>query len=138
MFFTQKAYLNSKGGPAILNLTHDVKRALTDAKAKKGLVLVLSSQGTVGVKLIENDPALQKEVLDEIFKQFEKPNASDPKRKSLTGANCFHKMAASIGLSLTVAFDSGRLLTSAFHEIVGFDFESKPGRREFVITILGE
>ena len=138
MFFTQKAYLNAKGGPAIFNITHDVKRALADSKAKKGLVMILSTQGTAGVKLIENDPALQKEMLDEVFKQFEKTGAEDPKRKSLTGANCFHKMAASVGLSLTVAFDGGRLLTSAFHDIVGFDFEPKPGRREFVITILGE
>jgi thiamine phosphate synthase YjbQ (UPF0047 family) len=138
VFYTHKAYLNAKGGPATLNLTHDVKRAIVDAKVKKGLILVLSTQGTAAVKLIENDAALQKEFLDHILKQFETGEAGDPKRRSHTGANCFHQMAASIGLTLSLAFDNGRLLTSAFHEIVAFDFEPKPGRREFLITILGE
>lgn len=138
MFYTQKAYLNSKGGPAVLGLTHDVKRAITDAKVKKGHIQVLSMQGTSGLVLIENDPGLQKELLDDLSKQFEKPGALDPKRKSHTGANCFHKMAASAGLTLSLTFDNGQLLTSPFHEIVVLDFEPKPGRREFLITILGE
>lgn len=133
-----KAYLNAKGGPAVFNLSHDVKRCLSDAKAKSGQIHVLSTLGTTGVALMENDAELQKEYLAFVQKQFEGASQNKVTRRSRTGASCFHQMAALVGLSLMVSFEGGRLLTSPFHEIIAFDFEPSPGRREFVMTVVGE
>ncbi|MBF0104771.1 MAG: YjbQ family protein [Deltaproteobacteria bacterium] len=136
--FSQKAYLNAKGSPAVLNLTHDVKRCLGDSKIKSGLVHIISTQGTTAVMTMENDPELQKEYLHHIQAQFESADKTKLSRRSHTGANCFHHMAATVGLSLTLAFDQGRLLTSPFHDIIALDFDPSPGRREFVISVMGD
>ena len=53
MFYTHKAYLNAKGGPAVMLLTHDVKRCINDSKAKSGQVTIISTSGTTAVCLLE-------------------------------------------------------------------------------------
>lgn len=133
-----KAYLNAKGAGQILSLNHDVKRALTDSKLKQGLVSILSTQATTAVTLIEADAELQKMYVEHIQKQIDETVSKNilPKR-SHTGANGFHLRAALVGLSLTASFDQGRLLVSPFHDIIAIDFEPKPGRREFIISVLG-
>lgn len=138
MFFTRKAYLNARGGPAVLVLTHDVKRCLDESKARKGQINILSTQGTTSVTLMENDRELQREYLQYIQGQFQGASRQGLSRRSRTGANCYHHMAAMVGLSLTLAFENGRLLMSPFHEILALDFEPRAGRREFVLTLLGE
>lgn len=130
--------MNARGGPAVLILSHDVKRCLSDSQAKGGYIHIMSSQGTTAVTLMENDAELQKEYLSYIEKQFEASSRDKVARKSRTGPNCYHHMASLIGLGLTVGIDGGRLLTSPFHDVLAFDFEPTPGRREFVITIVGE
>ncbi len=138
MFYTHKAYLNAQADPSVLILTHDVKRCLVDSKAKSGHIQITSSHGTTGVMLIENDPGLQKEYIDYIQKTFEEAPSTPVKRRSSTGPNKHHHMAALCGLTLTIPFENGRLLSSPFHEIIALDFEPKPGRREFVMTVVGE
>ncbi|MBU0506399.1 MAG: YjbQ family protein [bacterium] len=138
MYYTHKAYLNSRGGPTVLTLTHDAKRCLADSKAKSGLLHIISSYGTIGVKLMENDAKLHQAYLDSVQKMFAQSDESKTSRRSGTGANKFHLMAAQCGLEITVPFEAGRLNSSPFHEILAFDFEPKAGRREFVITIVGE
>lgn len=87
---------------------------------------------------MENDAALQKEFLQYVQKQFEGSSQDKVGRKSRTGPNHCHLMAALVGLSVTISFDQGRLLISPFHDILAFDFEPNSGRREFQITIVGE
>lgn len=120
-------------------LSHDVKRAVADSKTVSGLAHVLSTQGTTGLMILENDPALHKSAFDHMAQQFpdEPTNAKPVSRRSFTGANCYHLRASVAGLSVVVPFESGKLLMSPFHEIVVFDFEPKAGRREFIISVLG-
>lgn len=139
MAYSSKAYLNATGSGQVLNLTHDVKRVLADSQLKSGLVNIVSMLGTTAIRLMENDPQLQKgyfELVQGTFKaQIDKKAAP---RRSGSGAGAYHYMAAMIGLSLTLPFAEGRLSASPFHDIVAFDFEPKSGRREFVITVLGD
>lgn len=123
----------------MLALSHDVKRAIADSKAGSGLAHVLSTQGTTGLMILENDPTLHKAAFDNMVRLFpDEPAGAKPvSRRSFTGANCFHLRASAAGLSVIVPFESGRLLMSPFHEIVVFDFEPKSGRREFIISVLG-
>ncbi len=138
MFFTHRAYLNAKGGGSILVLTHDVKRALTDSTIKKGLISIVSMGATTGVALMENDAAVWQERLKLLQKQFaDVPNDKVARRSGLGGAQS-QLMAAAVGLNVTLSFNDVRLIVSPFHEIVALDFEPKPGRREFVISIQGD
>ena len=138
MYYTHKAYLNARGGPSVLTLTHDAKRCIADANAKAGFIHIISTCGTTGVKLMENDTKLHQEYLDSVQKMFAENDGSQVARRSGTGANKFQLMAAQCGLEITVPFEAGRLNSSPFQEILAFDFEPKSGRREFIMTIVGE
>lgn len=138
MFYLHKAYLNSRGGHAPLIITHDVKRSLADSKILNGHVGILSTLGTVAVTLIENDPLIQKALIELVQKQFEGGLEDKVARRSGTGALNYHLMAQKIGLNVVLPVGDGKLLSSPFHDIVALDFEPKPGRREFVITISGD
>jgi thiamine phosphate synthase YjbQ (UPF0047 family) len=133
-----KAYINATGGAKAYVLTHDVKRALSDAKAAAGLVNVLSTQGTTSILLLENDESVRAAYLDFAKKTFEHLPENKISRKTMTGADRYHLMATLSGLSLTVPFQAGRLLIHPQHEILAMDFEPKAGRREFIITVLPE
>lgn len=138
MFYLHRAYFNARGDHAPLIITHDVKRGLADSKISRGHVNVLSTQGTVAVTLIENDVKIQKALIELIQKQFEGGLDDKGARRSGTGASNFHLMAQQVGLSVVLPVSDGKLLSSPFHDIVALDFEPKPGRREFLITISGD
>lgn len=109
MLHTLKAYANSKGR-SVLVLTHDVKRCLRDSGAIKGMVTILSTDTAVGVTL----------------------------KETVKAGTPLQPEAPLSGLSLTLAFDQGKLLMSPYHDIVGLDQITIPGRREFIVTVMGE
>lgn len=137
LVYVYKAYINALGGPSVLNLTHDVKRCIADSKMTGGQINVISTGGSTGVVILEQDEKLCQEYLKYVETLFDGSSKDGVSRRSRTGANCFHHRAAFVGLSLTVSFEQGRLLTSPFHEIYALDFEPAAGRREFVMTVVG-
>lgn len=136
MSYTLKAYLNASGKLASYTLIHDIKRALMDSKAQAGLVSVLSTQATTAVALLENDEGIRKEWMGFAAQTFAGASDKMVARRSGSGPDKFHLMAALTGLSVTLPFAQGRLLIHAQHEVFALDFDPKPGRREFVITVL--
>lgn len=137
MLYTLKAYINATGKPKAYLLTHDIKRALSDSKSQSGLVHILSSQATTSVVVMEKDELLQQEALTHAEEFFQKASNQSVSRRSFTGPNKYHLMAGLTGLSLTLPFSEGRLLSSPFHEVFALDYEPKPGRREFIISVMG-
>lgn len=131
-----KAYLNATGKIATYTLTHDVKRAILDAKAAAGHVCILSTQATTAVLLLENDDTIKKELMAHVQKMFESVSSKPISRRSGSGPDRFHLMAAFMGLTITLPFQQGRLLGHPQHEVLALDFEPKAGRREFIVSVL--
>lgn len=139
MFYSQKAYLNANGKANCYTLIHDIKRCLADSKIVAGLVTVLSMQATTAVLLLENEEDVKQALIQHVQAQISsvsvKPMATP--RRSGTGPAAWHVAAAqAAGLTLTLPFANGRLLTHPQHEVFALDYESKSGRREFVITVM--
>lgn len=137
MFHLHRAYFNSDGKGRIHLLTHDVKRALIDAKAKNGLVTITSILGTVAVLQCENDKSLQEDFFRQVFTSYSDLADKAVNRRSRSSPDKYHFMAAGIGTSLTLGFQMGKLLMSPFQDIIAFDFEAAQGRREFLISVMG-
>ena len=139
MFYSQKAYLNASGKVGIYTLMHDVKRSLADSKIPAGLVTILSSQATTSVILLENEDDIKQALITHVQAQFDSAVTAKPSttpRRSGSGPAAAHTMAALTGLTLTLPFVNGRLLTHLQHEVFALDYEPKSGRREFVITVM--
>lgn len=134
MFLIKKAYANAKGKPEFYLLSHDIKRVLSETKSGSGLVTIVSAQGTTGLGIYENDPELLSQLMEYVTGEFASFSETKKPRRSGTGPDKFHLMASYFGGSITIPFEQGRLLTSFQQEVFAFDFDPKPGRREFIIT----
>lgn len=139
MFYSAKAYVNSRGKGKVHVLSHDLKRFLRESKTTNGLLHVVSMHATVAICLLENESELQQELFKKTYLQYKNiENLSVLPRRSRTGDDCYHMMAAEYGLSLTLPVVQSNLAISPFHDVVAFDFEPSEGRREFQVTILGD
>lgn len=132
---SRKTYINATGEARAYLLSSDVKQALREAKAQKGLVNVLSVQATTAISILEGDGEIAQKFVLSLYHQFQGLPDETVSRRSFTGADKYHLMAAMAGLDVTLAFEQDRLLTSLQNEVYALDFEPKPGRREFVISV---
>jgi thiamine phosphate synthase YjbQ (UPF0047 family) len=119
-------------------LNHDIKRALSDSKGKNGVVCVTSMLATTSVLLVENDVGLQEGLFRHHFGLFKDLPDKPVQRRSHSAGDKHHFMASLAGLSLSVAFNLGKLSISPFVDVVAFDFDTNPGRREFLISVLSD
>lgn len=131
-----RAYWTATGSLKSYVLTHDVKKALATQTGKSGLVHVVSMGATTAVGLFENDPEILGPLQQSIFALFQSHIKPATSRRSGLSGPAYHLMAGFMRLAVTVPFENGKLLTSPFQDVMALDFEPKPGRREFVITIV--
>lgn len=131
----RKAYINATGEARAYVLSHDVKQVLREAKAQRGLVNVLSASATTAVSILEGDGEIAQKFVLSLYHQFQGLPDEAVARRSLTGADKYHLMAAMAGLEVTLAFEQDHLCTNLQNEIYALDFEPKPGRREFMISV---
>ncbi len=138
MIYQLNAYFNATSEVDTFNATHDVKRALRDSKATAGIMTVFVPGSTACVTILENDPAIWDSVKEAVISQTEAPQGPRPSRRSGSGHTESHIRAAFFGPSVTIPIQDGKLLLSAWQDVIVFDFDDKGGRREVLIHIMGE
>lgn len=131
-----RAYLTASGRLQSYVLTHDVKKALQSFSGKTGVVQLLSVQSTTALLVAENDPSILAPFLQYAFSQFQAQIQPQTARRSGLSGPAYHQMAALSGLTLSLPFENGKLLTSPHQDVMTLDYEPKPGRREFIITVV--
>jgi len=137
--YLHKAYLNTTTEVDILDATHDVKRAFRDSLVLNGLLTVYLPGTVAGVVILENDPSLRKKFKEFILSLV--PSSLDgarPVRKSGTGRDAGHLQASLLHTSLSIPIKEGRLFLGPWQEVIVFDFDDKIGRREILITVMGD
>lgn len=135
---TLRAYVNASGRPKAYLITHDIKRAIQESKLSQGFINVLSTQGTTAVLLLENHDTILMELVAQWQKRFLDLPEGSKDSELRSGASKFYLMAAEGGGSVTLPFAMGRLLVSPKQEVFAVDFGNVAGRRELVISVLGE
>lgn len=132
------AYLNTSKDVDILNVTHDVKRALREANIQNGLITVYVPGTTAGVVILENDPAVHEDLKKLVTSFVPDSGGIRPQRKSGSGRVEAHLRAAFLTSSVSIPVKDGRLLLGPWQEVVVIDFDDKVGRREVTVHVMGE
>lgn len=138
MSYSQRFYVNCTDKIDLLTITHDVKRAVADAKVKQGLCCILVPLSTGGVTLLENDKDIHQAFRDFIVALVPETGGPRPDRRSKTGATHAHLRALLVGPSLTVPIIDGGLGIGHWQEIILYDFDDRIARREFLVHIIGD
>ena len=122
----------------ILDITDQVQAAVSRAGVKEGTVTVFVKGSTASVSTMEFEPNLVKDVsaaLERIAPSDQEYHHhetwGDRNGKS-------HVRATIMGPSVTIPFESGKLILGTWQQIVLLDCDVPARDRELVVTVIGE
>jgi len=138
MAIFRRGYANVTANIDSIVITHDVKRAVSEANLPHGMALIFVPIGSSGVALLENDPKIYEEYKKWIETQVPATQEKRPERRSGSGRNYAHLRAKLVGQSVQIPIAENKLQMGAWQELILFDFDDKIGRREFFILVFGE
>ncbi len=128
----------TKGKNEMKDVTDEVRGIVAKSVLDKGCVLVFVPGATGALStiefepgLIEDFPALMENLIPEKKRYYHNETWHD-------GNGHSHLRATLIGPSLTIPFESKKLILGAWQQIVFLEFDNKPHRRRLVVQLMGE
>lgn len=138
MIHVHHAHFNTTREVDLLNVTHDVARALRESQILNGLLTVYVPGSTAGVVILENDKVIHDEFKNMIASFVPESSGPRPSRRSGSGHLENHLRAALLHQSVSIPVKDGRLMTGPWQEVWAIDFDDKVGRRELLVHVMGE
>jgi secondary thiamine-phosphate synthase enzyme len=135
---TKRIALSTKGDGDFIDITGKVSEIVGSSGLKDGSATVFVVGSTAAITTFEYEPGLVKDMRDLAEKLI--PAGRHYQHDETWGdANGFsHLRATLFGPSLVVPFESGKLLTGTWQQIVLAEFDNRPRKREVVVQIIGE
>lgn len=131
-----KFKIKTKGFCDVIDITEQVKKTVSEAKIKDGVVFIFVPATTVGLTIMEYEPNTVKDIqsfFDKITPQDEE-YAHD---ETWGDANGFsHVRSALLKPFIAVPIENGKLVLGNWQSIVLVDFDNKAREREIVVKIL--
>ena len=120
------------------DLTAIVARTLHASTLKSGLATIAVIGSTAGITTIEFEPGAVAD-LNRVWEQLA-PKGGKYEHHLRWGDDngSSHVRAAMLGPSLSIPFESGRLLIGTWQQIVLIEFDTRPRTREVAVQLIGE
>lgn len=135
---TQKIKLNTKGDTDIIDITGEVKTALSKTRLENGVVTIFVNGSTGGLTTVEYEPGL----IEDLKVFFEKiaPRAGSYQHNMRwhDGNGYAHVRASFLGPSVSVPFVNGEMTLGTWQQIIFIDFDNRPRSRELIAQFIGE
>jgi len=118
----------------LLDITHLVEKAISEAKIKSGLCTVYVPHTTAAVTINENaDPSVRRDIITELNKVI----PFDDNYSHLEGNAAAHIKSSIIGSSETLLIDGGSLVLGTWQGIFFCEFDGPRTRKVIVKLIEG-
>jgi secondary thiamine-phosphate synthase enzyme len=135
---TKTFSFQSKGRDDMIDITSNVQDALTASGLTSGIVTVFVPGSTASVTTIEYEPGLLKDFPRAMEKLAPRDAHYDHDARWGDGNGHSHVRASTIGPSLVVPFQNGRLMLGTWQQIVFIDFDNRPRARNVIVQAMGE
>ncbi len=135
---TKSIRFETMGDTDVIDITADVKEAVSGAEISSGTVTVFVPGSTAGVTTIEYEGGAVRDYQEALDRIAPRDIHYHHDARWGDGNGYSHVRAALQGASLTVPFSSGRLLLGTWQQIIVVDFDNSPRSREIVLQIMGE
>ncbi len=135
---TKTLSFQSKGRDDMIDITGSVRDALTASGLSNGIVTVFVPGSTASVTTIEYEPGLVKDFPRAMEKLAPREAHYDHDARWGDGNGHSHVRASTIGPSLVVPFQNGRLMLGTWQQIVFIDFDNRPRARNVIVQAMGE
>ena len=130
--------LSTNGDCDVLDITKSVEGAVRESSISSGTVTVFVPGSTAGVTTIEYESGAISD-LREIFSKLVPENEFYAHNARWGDGNGHsHIRASLLGPSLSVPFQSSKLITGTWQQVILVDFDNRPRNREIVLQIVGE
>jgi secondary thiamine-phosphate synthase enzyme len=130
--------IHTKGCNDCLDITDDVRAAVTRSKIQQGLATVFVTGSTAGVTTIEHEPGLVKDLKEAVRRLFPEDLRYAHHEAAGDDNGFSHLRAAFIGPSLSVPVVDRKLQLGTWQQIVLIDFDTRPRERPYLIHVIGE
>jgi secondary thiamine-phosphate synthase enzyme len=129
---------STKGAGDLINITADLVKTLEGSSLTTGNMIIFVQGSTAGMTTFEYEPGLIADIRE--FYQDLIPSGRDYHHDRTWGdANGFSHLRATLtGQSLTVPFESGRLLLGTWQQVVLAEFDNRPRKRLVVCQLIGQ
>ena len=136
MIVTTRLNIKTQGNSDVVDITHEVVQAVSEAEINNGSVTVFVAGSTAGITTIEVEPGL----IADFRGLWDRLVPRDIRYQHGAGeGNGFaHVRASLLGPSLTIPFSEGRLALGTWQQVVIVDFDNRPRTRPVVIQVSGE
>lgn len=135
---TKTFSFQSKGRDDMIDITSIVQDALTASGLTSGIVTVFVPGSTASITTIEYEPGLLKDFPRAMEKLAPREAHYDHDARWGDGNGHSHVRASTIGPSLVVPFQNGRLMLGTWQQIVFVDFDNRPRSRNVIVQAMGE
>jgi len=135
---TKTLSFQTKGNDDIIDITLKVQDVLSASGLTNGIVTVFVPGSTASVTTIEYEPGLLRDFPRAMEKLAPKEAHYDHDARWGDGNGHSHVRASTIGPSLVVPFENGRLMLGTWQQIVFIDFDNRPRARNVIVQMIGE
>ncbi len=135
---TKTLSFQTKGSDDMVDITSKVQDALSSSGLSSGIVTVFVPGSTASVTTIEYEPGLVKDFPRAMEKLAPRGEHYDHDARWGDGNGHSHVRASTLGPSLVVPFQNGRLMLGTWQQVVFIDFDNRPRARNIVVQVMGE
>lgn len=135
---TKTLSFQTKGNDEIVDITADVEDVVAASGLAGGIVTVFVPGSTASVTTIEYEPGLLSDFPKAMEKLAPRNAHYDHDARWGDGNGHSHVRASTIGPSLIVPFQNGRLMLGTWQQIVFVDFDNRPRARNVIVQAMGE
>jgi len=135
---TKRIKISTKGRDDVKDITGQIAEIISGSKISDGSVTVFVSGSTASVTTIEYEPGLIADIKD-MGERIAPANGTYAHNEIWGDGNGHsHIRASTIGASLTVPFESGKMTLGTWQQIVVIDHDTRPRTRDIVIQVMGD
>jgi secondary thiamine-phosphate synthase enzyme len=126
--------IDTKGNCDIINITELVEKEVENSNIKDGICTIFVKGSTAAISTIEYEEGLLKDFKNFMDKILPKGNYEHNKAWNDENGHS-HLRSTLLKTSLQVPIINGKLFLGTWQQIVLIDFDTRPRRREIVISI---
>ncbi|HSG30513.1 MAG TPA: secondary thiamine-phosphate synthase enzyme YjbQ [Thermodesulfobacteriota bacterium] len=130
--------LNTRGECDMIDITGYVEQYVTESELDCGTATVFVPGSTAGITTIEYESGAITDFKAAIERLAPTDIHYNHDARWGDGNGYSHVRAALLGPSLSVPFNSGRLLLGTWQQIVVVDFDNRPRNRKIVVQVIGD
>jgi secondary thiamine-phosphate synthase enzyme len=130
--------LETRGEAQIVDLTRDVLASVAEAGITDGTASLFVPGSTAGLTTIEYEPGVVHDLQDCFERLAPRDLVYAHEEAWHDGNGHSHVRAALLGPSLVLPIMDGRPVLGTWQQVVLVDFDNKPRRRNWTLTVIGE